>query len=37
MNVRLFSGSEWIGNVYLLDYTGLDGSLIIDRIQIRRD
>ncbi|OPY11293.1 MAG: hypothetical protein A4E69_02942 [Syntrophus sp. PtaB.Bin138] len=32
-NVRIFHGSKWIGNIYMLDYLDRD-ALIVDRIQI---
>ena len=36
-NVRVFSADQWIGNIYLLDFTEEQGILLIDRIQIRRE
>jgi len=36
-NVRVFSADQWIGNIYLLDFTAEQGVLLIDRIQIRRE
>lgn len=35
-NIRIFRGTDWIGNIYCLDYTDRDNALIIDRIQIER-
>lgn len=35
-NVRIFHESEWIGNIYMLDYTRENGCLLVDRIQIPR-
>jgi hypothetical protein len=32
-NLRIFLGSSWIGNIYMLDYLGRN-VLIIDRIQM---
>lgn len=37
LNLRLFAEREWIGNVYLLDYTGQSGLVIVDRIQVAPD
>lgn len=36
-NVRVFSAGQWIGNLYLLDFTAEQGVLLIDRIQVRRE
>ncbi len=33
-NLRVFHGTHWVGNIYLLDYTER-GALIVDRIQIK--
>ena len=33
-NIRIFRESEWIGNVYVLDYSDR-GAIILDRIQIQ--
>lgn len=35
-NVRIFD-SEWIGNIYMLDFIKECGALVVDRIQIPRD
>lgn len=35
-NVRIFHESDWIGNIYMLDYTRENGCLLVDRIQIPR-
>jgi hypothetical protein len=35
-NVRVFSETQWIGNIYMLDFTAEQGVLLIDRIQIPR-
>ena len=35
-NVRIFRGSDWIGNIYMLDFTRQNGWLLVDRIQIPR-
>jgi hypothetical protein len=34
-NLRIFRDDRWIGNIYLLDYTTQNNTLVIDRIQIR--
>lgn len=36
-NVRMFSGSEWIGNIYMLDFTETHRLLLVDRIQMPRN
>lgn len=36
-NIRIFHKDEWIGNIYMLDYSEEQSCLIIDRIQIPRD
>jgi hypothetical protein len=35
-NIRVFSEGQWIGNIYMLDFTGEQSILLIDRIQIPR-
>jgi len=35
-NIRVFSEAQWIGNIYMLDFTEEHGILLIDRIQIPR-
>jgi hypothetical protein len=35
-NIRIFQGEEWIGNIYMLDFTREAGCLLVDRIQIPR-
>ena len=36
-NVRVFDETQWIGNLYMLDFTDEQGVLLIDRIQIPRE
>lgn len=36
-NVRIFRNTNWIGNIYMLDFTQTLGILLVDRIQIPRD
>jgi len=35
-NIRIFRDSKWIGNIYMLDFTEENGTLLVDRIQIPR-
>jgi hypothetical protein len=35
-NIRVFNEAQWIGNIYMLDFTEEHGILLIDRIQIPR-
>lgn len=35
-NIRIYSGSSWIGNIYMLDLMKEYGILLLDRIQIPR-
>jgi hypothetical protein len=35
-NIRIFRHSDWIGNIYMLDFTEESGCLLVDRIQIPR-
>jgi hypothetical protein len=36
-NIRVFKGSKWVGNIYMLDLTKEAGVLLVDRIQKPRD
>lgn len=36
-NVRIFKDSNWVGNIYLLDFTLDHGVILIDRIQMPRE
>lgn len=36
-NIRIFHKDDWIGNIYMLDFSEEQNCLIIDRIQIPRD
>ena len=36
-NIRIFQNKNWIGNIYMLDFSEHHETLIIDRIQIPRD
>jgi hypothetical protein len=35
-NIRIFRTEEWIGNIYMLDYTASRGVLLVDRVQVPR-
>ncbi len=35
-NLRMFSGNEWVGNIYCLDFGDPWRALVIDRIQVPR-
>ncbi len=36
-NIRIFKDEEWIGNIYMLDFSEEHNSLIIDRVQMPRE
>ncbi|MBN2492185.1 MAG: hypothetical protein JXQ29_15165 [Planctomycetes bacterium] len=36
LNLRIFHGDSWIGNVYVLDYTATHRTIVLDRIQLQR-
>lgn len=36
-NIRIFHKDDWIGNIYMLDFSEEHDCIIIDRIQIPRD
>jgi hypothetical protein len=36
-SIRIFMGRQWVGNIYILDFTDTHGILLVDRIQIPRD
>jgi len=35
-NIRIFCNKRWVGNIYMLDFTSENGTILIDRIQIPR-
>jgi hypothetical protein len=35
-NIRIFYSDEWVGNIYMLDYSEDKGIILIDRIQIKK-
>lgn len=35
-NIRIFRNTEWLGNIYMLDFVDQCGVLVVDRIQIPR-
>lgn len=36
-SIRIFMDRQWIGNIYMLDFTDTRGILLVDRIQIPRN
>jgi hypothetical protein len=36
-NIRLFTDSDWIGNMYMHDVTTEHGAIIVDRVQVPRN